>query len=366
LLFGRLKENRNFEIGSKNKSRGLAYGSNSTGIGGELMPIGLGLCASHAPSLFFSTYEGWERMHHILNDGHPQPHETELEDRATIEDRIPRIKNNYGTLRKKIEDYGPDSLIVVLGDQREWFGAGNIPNIAIYTGPSSWGYHCTDSIDGQREDTVQGNNDYRVPVRTDEALSKSILAGLIQDGFDVGNLAGLDEEQQALGVPHGWSNLIPHILPDPNNPIPVVLVFVNVDDGPPVIINGERCLALGRSIANICDNTDKRIAIIGSGGMSHDPKGPRSGWVDEPLDNWFMKQIIDGTPENMKAMFRFRSENFVGGTGELRCWITVAGTIDQLKKGQKGTKVDYIAARKVTSGVGWAFWDLPPDRIGSD
>ena len=72
------------------------------------MPIGLGLCASHAPSLFFSTYEGWERMHHILNDGHPQPHETELEDRATIEERIPRIKNNYGTLRKKIEEYGPE------------------------------------------------------------------------------------------------------------------------------------------------------------------------------------------------------------------------------------------------------------------
>ncbi len=322
------------------------------------MPIGLGLCASHAPSLFFSSYDGWERMHHILNDGHPQPPETELEDKNTIDDRIPRIKNNYRALREKIQEYNPDALIVVLGDQREWFGDDNIPNIAIYTGPDAWGYHCTDSIDGKKEDTVQGNNEYKVPVTTDERLAKSILAGLTEDGFDVGNLAELDEKQMALGVPHGWSNLVPHILPDPSNPIPVVLVFVNVDDGPPIIINGQRCLDLGKSIANVCEESDKRIAIIGSGGMSHDPKGPRSGWVDEPLDTWFMEQIVNGTPNNLKAMFSFRSENFVGGTGELRCWITVAAAIDQLKKGHKGIKVDYIPARKVTSGVGWAYWDL--------
>src|SRR6266511_2054626 len=31
------------------------------------MPIQMAAASSHAPSLFFSTYEGWERMHHRLN-----------------------------------------------------------------------------------------------------------------------------------------------------------------------------------------------------------------------------------------------------------------------------------------------------------
>ena len=82
------------------------------------MPIRLGLCASHAPSLFYSTVTGWERMHHILNDGHPQPPETELEKPALIIQRISQIRENFASLRTQLESYAPDSIIVVMGDQQ--------------------------------------------------------------------------------------------------------------------------------------------------------------------------------------------------------------------------------------------------------
>ena len=110
--------------------------------------------------------------------------------------------------------------------------------------------------------------------------------------------------------------------------------------------------------ASACASVPKRIAIYGSGGMSHNPGGPRSGWVDEPLDNWFLDKLASGQVDDLKAMFSFPSENFIGGTGELRCWMVAAAAIDQVKHGHKAVRVDYMAARKVTTGSGWVYW--PP------
>ena len=76
------------------------------------------------------------------------------------------------------------------------------------------------------------------------------------------------------------------------------------------------------------------------------------------LDQWFLEQITAGTPEKLEAMFSFHSENFYGGTGELRTWITVAAAMDYMKPGHQAVKVDYVPARKGSTGVGWVYW--PP------
>ena len=57
-----------------------------------------------------------------------------------------------------------------------------------------------------------------------------------------------------------------------------------------------------------------------------------------------MEQLTNGTMENLKAMFSFRSENFVSGTGELRCWIAVAGAVHRVKQGHRAVKIDYVPA----------------------
>ncbi len=323
------------------------------------MPIQLGLASSHAPSLFYNTYAGWEKTYQRMKINHPQPHETEaIETEEEIERRIPRIQQNFAALKEQLVSYNPDTLIVVMGDQREWFDGSNIPNIAIYVGDDVWGVHNTGAAD---EDPPANPNEdherFRLEVKTDKELSQYLLNGLVAKGFDVAIMNKMNPQSNPKrGVPHGWMNPMPHIIPRPD--LPVVLVWVNVDDGPPAILDGQRTLELGRAIAELCEQSDKRIAIYGSGGMSHNPGGPRAGWVDEPLDNWFLDQLTGGTMDNLKAMFSFRSENLVGGTGELHCWIAVAGAIDYVKPGHKAVKVDYMPARKVTTGCGWAYW--PP------
>ena len=320
------------------------------------MPIMMAAASSHAPSLFQSTYDGWQRIHHRLNDGHPQPPETELENEALIAERVPRIKANFARLKKEITAFKPDAIITVLGDQREWFDGSNIPNLLVYTGPDVFTVHNTGTAD--RDPAPDPTSDeFKYMVKIDRELAKQVLDGLVNSGFDAAFSTEMNPQSNPKrGVPHGVGNIVPHS--HPSAEVPIVPVFVNVDDGPPVIMDGERCVELGRAIAKICESSDKRIVITGSGGMSHDPRGLRSGWVDEPQDNWFLEQMMNGNVDALKAMFSFRSELFRGGGGELRTWIVAAAAIDYMKPGHKAAWTDYIPARKVTTGSGWVYY--PP------
>lgn len=323
------------------------------------MPIQMGLCSSHAPGLFQFTVRGWEATHHRLHTSRNAVVSPELwqETPEVLEGYIRRIKHNWATMKAQLTAFNPDVLVAVIGDQREWFDGSNIPNILVYNGPDTWGVHNTGQFD---EDPIPDTGEdprFRLSIKVDRELSQMILEGLLKEGFDVAwSSVNNPQSQPKRGVPHGMCNPAPHLMPRPD--LPVVLVFVNVDDGPPVQINGERAYQLGQAIARICEKSDKRIAIYGSGGMSHDPRGPRSGWVDEPLDQWFLDQLSTGQLQNLKSMFSFRSENFRSGTGELRCWIVVAGAMDYVKPGHKAVVVDYLPARKVTTGCGWVYY--PP------
>src|SRR5690242_1944047 len=189
------------------------------------MPIQMAAASSHAPSLFFSTYKGWEAMHHLLNDGHPQPPETALEDEAEIARRVPQIQKNFATMKDAITKFNPDVIITVLGDQREWFDASNIPNLLVYTGPDTFTVHNTGLFDEDPRPSPY-DEQFRYPVKTDQALAKMLLNGLLEAGFDAAFTNDMQPQSQPLrGVPHGVGNVMPHS--HPNLDIPVVPVFVN-------------------------------------------------------------------------------------------------------------------------------------------
>jgi len=89
--------------------------------------------------------------------------------------------------------------------------------------------------------------------------------------------------------------------------------------------------------------------------MPH-PLGPRSGWVDEPLDRWFLDQLTGGTPDRLNSLYSFRSAATESGTGELRTWLPVAAAMDAVQPGIRATLVDYFVARKAMCGNGWVTW----------
>lgn len=321
------------------------------------MPIVFGMASSHAPSLFAQTYDGWQRIWQRFRGDTPQPPEIEHEGPEVVADFVARTAAAFATLRRELAAAEPDVVIVLAGDQNEWFDDANLPNLMIYAGDDDIvGFHNFGADDHEPPLLPWNHPDrFGVRLRVDRALGDTLLNGLVREGFDVAVSRRVPvHEQPRRAVPHALVRPLPLLLPAPG--VPIVPVMMKTVERSPAILTGERCLALGRAIAAICRDVPQRIAIYGSGGMSHDPGGPLAGWVDEPLDRWVLEHLCDGTPDALGALYAFRSMTTESGSGELRTWLPVAAAMDALQPGIRATLVDYFVARKSTVGNGWVTW----------
>ena len=60
----------------------------------------------------------------------------------------------------------------------------------------------------------------------------------------------------------------------------------------------------------------ERVAVIGTGGLSHEPGGPRYLAVDEDFDRWFLELLASGDITRSSPFERFEAARS-GGTAEL-------------------------------------------------
>ena len=308
------------------------------------MPIVLGLASSHAPSINLFAPDAWEDTYQRLKRTTPQPPEAAKETPEVLNDYIKRVGRSFGVLRDKLAESGAELLIIVGGDQNEMFDSSNKACFMIYLGDTTWGHNASPGQQSSEEDIVR----LKVDVETSQWLLNKLVT---EEGFDV----SFSSEQVNLGnpdrgLPHAFIRPSPWLMP--NLDIPTVILYENTYDAPSP--SAARCYELGRRIARLLKDDPRRIAIYGSGGLSHDPGGPRSGWVDEPLDRWFLDQLAAGKGEATKSMYAFDSLTMRGGTGEDRAWITVAGAMEEL--GSRAEVVDYLPANHAVTGLGWAYW----------
>ena len=315
------------------------------------MPIGLGLASSHAPAIDYRT-DQYEPMYQRITvaRGIPQPPGAALETPEVIDSYIQRVQSSFNVLEEQLKAYNPELLIMIGGDQTEMFDESNVPNLMMFLGDAAWGHNTLRGNEPSEEDIVH----FKVDVPT----SKRLLNRLVEEaGFDI----AFSEEQVALGtpakgLPHAWTRPAPYLLTDLN--VPVLILYTNTYQPPS--LTAQRCFDLGRAIAREFKNDPRRIAIYGSGGLSHDPGGPRSGWVDEPLDRWFLDKLQTGEAEDVTALYGFDSLTMRGGTGEIRAWIVVAGAMHEMST--CATVVDYIPAHHAVCGLGWAYWPVTDER----
>jgi protocatechuate 4,5-dioxygenase beta chain len=310
------------------------------------MPIGLGLASSHAPSVV-AKLEHWGTYYTRLAGDVPQPPEAKEESQEVLASYIDRIEVAFATLRQKLADYRPDVLIIIGGDQSEMFDRSNVPNLMIYVGEEAWGHNHNRMLGEQPSEANA------VRLKVDTETSRWLLRKLVaEDEFDVAfSTEQCNLGQPERGLPHAFARPAPLLMP--NLDIPVVLVYESTYDPPS--LSAQRCYDFGRAIGRLLRKDSRRIAIYGSGGLSHDPMGPRSGWIDKPLDQWFLKQIAAGNGHATGALYSFDSMTMRGGTGEIRAWITVAGAMEEI--GSHAEIVDYIPAHHAVTGLGWAYWE---------
>ena len=320
------------------------------------MPIGLGLAASHNGFVITKTAEGWQKYYEVLIRDTPQPASAALETETVLDNYIRRVDAAFAQLREQIRRYDPELLIIIGGDQSETFDRTNVPNLMMFLGEEMWG-HSTRMGQEPSEET-------EVHLNVDVETSRKLLDQLVtREGFDV----AFSTIQHPLGnavrtgrnMSHAFSRPVPFLIQRAD--LPMVLIYENTYDPPS--LSATRCYELGQALARLLRDDSRRIAIFGSGGLSHDPGGPRSGWVDEPLDRWVLERFASGNGGATKDLYRFDSLTMRSGTGEIRAWITVAGAMEDA--GARAEVVEYIPANHAVTGLGFAYWKPEPALAGA-
>jgi 2,3-dihydroxyphenylpropionate 1,2-dioxygenase len=96
------------------------------------------------------------------------------------------------------------------------------------------------------------------PLPADPQFAREVLDALYEEELDVAFSA-------RLTVDHGVTHAVQYLLAD--LPVPVVPLIVNTFAPP--LPRLRRCLHLGRVLGRALARSDRRVAVIGSGGLSH-------------------------------------------------------------------------------------------------
>lgn len=322
------------------------------------MPLVAAMASSHSPTIFQNSFEGWMRWFHLISSAIPQPEAVRAQDEACVADWIERRNRAFGRLQAALDRHKPAALIVVGGDQFEWFSSANNPNIMIYSGTDDIvGFHNMGDFDSDPPVKFWEHPDrFGVRLKPHAEFAEHLLAELVKRDFDVSISRSINPQgRPELKVPHAHTRPIPQLMPELD--IPVIPLVIKTTERTTAALSGERCIALGREIGRICAEIDAPIAIYGSGGMSHDPEGPLSGWVDETLDRWVLDCFRTRDFDALGGLFSFRSAATDSGTGELRTWLVAAAAMDEAQPDAPCQLVDYFPAHIATVGAGWVLWE---------
>ena len=108
--------------------------------------------------------------------------------------------------------------------------------------------------------------------------------------------------------------------------VPVVPIMFNTLAEPQP--SAARSARFGSIIGEVARRSTKRVAIIATGGMSHDPAERGHGRIDQEFDREFLSRISQG---DVAALERYRSGDFAAagaGSYELLAWIALSAAVE--------------------------------------
>ena len=103
------------------------------------------------------------------------------------------------------------------------------------------------------------------------------------------------------------------------------VIPVNINCQGPPLTPLHRAWAFGEALRRACDKVPERIALVGTGGISHWPATPDSGKVNEAWDGEFMRA---GAPTTRRRCSSYTDEATYREAGqggfEIRTFLSVA------------------------------------------
>jgi protocatechuate 4,5-dioxygenase beta chain len=158
------------------------------------------------------------------------------------------------------------------------------------------------------------------PFKGEVDLSWEIINHLVDQEFDITTC-------QEMLVDHACTLPLKLFWPEGDCPVTVVPVCINTVQFP--LPNAKRVFALGRAVGEAVAQWDsnKKVAFVASGGLSHQLEGERAGFINKEFDLKFLESL-----ENNPAWAtQFSIHELVEKTGtqgiELLAWLAMRSAL---------------------------------------
>ncbi len=218
----------------------------------------------------------------------------------------------FDSMRHDLEASKPDAIVVIAAEHFANFFMNNMPSFAI---------GMADFYDGPIEDSAWlGIDAFRAPGSRD--ISERFITGVMETA----DVSYCEEWQFDHGI------AVPLNFLTPNFDIPVIPVNINCQ-GPP-LTPLSRAWNFGEAIRQACDAMPERIAIVGTGGISHWPATPDSGKINEAWDRDFLDRWCRN---DRAALLDYSDEAIYAEAGQGGFEIRTFLTISAAARGAHGT-----------------------------
>jgi AmmeMemoRadiSam system protein B len=173
--------------------------------------------------------------------------------------------------REEIEASGAEALIVVAAEHFANFFMDNMPAYCMGIGEKHSG-------------PIEDADWLKIP-KTSIPGAPDIASRLAKDVMQSVDIAYSEEWQCDHGI------MVPLNFLTPNYDMPVIPCNINCQGPPLTPLN--RVWQFGEALRQACNKQPEKIALVGTGGISHWPATPDSGKINEAWDRQFLDQLMD-------------------------------------------------------------------------
>lgn len=209
-------------------------------------------------------------------------------------DLLDDIEAAIGEARSFVADYNPELVVTFSPDHYNGFFYRSMPPFCIGTGATGVGDYGT----------------HAGPLDVAERLALDCARAVLEEGVDVAVSTSMD-------VDHGTVQPLEKLLGDATSR-PVLPIFINAIATPLGPLH--RCTALGAAVGRYLAGLDKRVLLLGSGGLSHSPPVPTLDTAPPPV----LERIVHGRPmtaeqrQARQAAVIEAARSFAAGGSELQ------------------------------------------------
>jgi gallate dioxygenase len=222
------------------------------------------------------------------------------------------IFQGYEPVQKWLKDTAPDVIFYIFNDHMTSFFMDHYSQFALGVGDS---FPVADEGGGARDlPALKGH----------PKLAEHIAKGLVADEFDLSYF-------QNKGLDHGCFSPMSLLFPEHKQGWPTKIIPFQVGVLMAPSPNASRCYKLGKALRKAIQSypEDIKVAIAGTGGLSHQVHGERCGFNNTPWDMEFMDRL--GTDPEGLTNYTIAELAKLGGMegAEVVMWMMMRGALSE-------------------------------------